>query len=131
MAERVSPRIILQPSERRPALPAQAFADALDFAHRAQEIARGDFGERGFGEAAADQFGEEVREAADMFEAERLRAICLALPEATEAVIWHGPIFRAEDKIFALDRMVEDCLSLWFKAPAGRVRCGSLNRADS
>jgi predicted DNA-binding protein (MmcQ/YjbR family) len=50
---------------------------------------------------------------------ERLRALCLALPEATEIVIRRGPTFRVENKIFALDRVVEGRRSVWFKAPAG------------
>ncbi len=50
---------------------------------------------------------------------ERLRAICLALPEATENVIRRGPTYRIESKIFALDRRVEGRASAWFKAPAG------------
>src|SRR3990172_8219319 len=32
---------------------------------------------------------------------ERLRAICLALPEATEKIAWGEPTFRVRDKIFA------------------------------
>ena len=52
----------------------------------------------------------------------RLRALCLALPEATEVVIKRGPTFRVEDKIFALDRLVEGRPSVWFKAPAGASR---------
>src|SRR3984957_5175556 len=67
-------RIILDPSQSRTALLAQSLAHPLDRAHRAQEIARGDFGEGAFRKATADEFGEKVREAADMFEAERLGA---------------------------------------------------------
>ena len=51
--------------------------------------------------------------------ADRLRDICLALPEATEVVIKRGPTYRVEDKIFALDRMVEGRRSMWCKVPAG------------
>ena len=51
--------------------------------------------------------------------AERLRAICLALPEASEVVIRRGPTYRVDDKIFALDRTVEGRPSLWCKVPAG------------
>ena len=50
---------------------------------------------------------------------ERLRAICLALPEAREVVIKRGPTYRIDDKIFALDRLAEGRPSAWFKAPAG------------
>jgi hypothetical protein len=50
---------------------------------------------------------------------DRLRAICLALPEAAQVVIRRGPTYRVEDRILALDRLVEGRASLWFKAPAG------------
>lgn len=33
---------------------------------------------------------------------ERLRAICLALPEATEKIAWGEPTFRVADKLFAM-----------------------------
>jgi predicted DNA-binding protein (MmcQ/YjbR family) len=49
----------------------------------------------------------------------RLRALCLGLPEASEVVIRRGPTFRLEDKIFALDRVVNGRASVWFKAPKG------------
>ena len=53
---------------------------------------------------------------------ERVRAICLALPEATEKVAWGEPTFRVNDKIFA---QYEDNhhgsgrIELWCKAPDG------------
>ena len=34
----------------------------------------------------------------------RLRAICLALPEANEELMRRGPSYRVADKIFALER---------------------------
>lgn len=34
----------------------------------------------------------------------RLRAICLALPEATEELMRRGPSYRVADKIFAVER---------------------------
>jgi hypothetical protein len=49
----------------------------------------------------------------------RLRAICLALPEATEEVMRRGPSYRVADKIFALERLQEDRLALWCKVPEG------------
>lgn len=49
----------------------------------------------------------------------RLRAICLALPDAVEETIRRGPTFRIDGKIFALDRLVERRPSVWFKVPAG------------
>jgi predicted DNA-binding protein (MmcQ/YjbR family) len=53
---------------------------------------------------------------------ERLRAICLALPEATEKLTWEEtPTFRVRDKIFAMystDHR-DGRVSMWCKAPAG------------
>ncbi len=50
---------------------------------------------------------------------ERLRAICLALPEAAEKETWDLPTFRVRDKIFAMAIIGERPLSLWCKAPPG------------
>jgi predicted DNA-binding protein (MmcQ/YjbR family) len=50
----------------------------------------------------------------------RLRAVCLALPEATERETWGDPTFRVREKIFAMPKGgVEDRPSLWCKAPPG------------
>ena len=49
----------------------------------------------------------------------RLRAICLALPEANEELMWRGPSYRVADKIFALERPWNGWLALWCKAPKG------------
>lgn len=49
----------------------------------------------------------------------RLRAICLAFPEATEEVMRRGPSYRVADKIFALERPREGGLALWCKVPDG------------
>ena len=49
----------------------------------------------------------------------RLRAICLALPEATEELMRRGPSYRVADKIFALERPWNERLALWCKVPAG------------
>src|SRR5262249_38674161 len=49
----------------------------------------------------------------------RLRAICLALPEAREATMRRGPSYRVEGKIFALERPWDDWISLWCKIPEG------------
>jgi predicted DNA-binding protein (MmcQ/YjbR family) len=53
---------------------------------------------------------------------ERLRAICLALPEATEKLTWDDtPTFRVRDKIFAMfstDHR-DGRVSMWCKAPPG------------
>ena len=48
----------------------------------------------------------------------RLRAICLALPEAHEELMRRGPSYRVADKIFALERPWSDWLALWCKVPA-------------
>src|SRR6202012_3390960 len=45
----------------------------------------------------------------------RLRAICLALPEANEVLMRRGPSYRVADKIFALERPRENGLALWCK----------------
>jgi hypothetical protein len=53
---------------------------------------------------------------------DRVRAICLALPEAIEKMAWGEPTFRIRDKIFA---QYEDnhhdsgIVGLWCKAPDG------------
>lgn len=49
----------------------------------------------------------------------RLRAICLALPEATEKEAWGDPTFRVRDKIFAMEKRGDGRVSLWCKAPEG------------
>jgi hypothetical protein len=49
----------------------------------------------------------------------RLRAICIALPEATEELMRRGPSYRVADKIFALERPWNDWLALWCKVPEG------------
>lgn len=49
----------------------------------------------------------------------RLRAICLALPEATEKEAWGDPTFRVRDRIFAMAKAGDGRPSLWCKAPAG------------
>ena len=51
--------------------------------------------------------------------AARLRAICLALPEAHEEPMRRGPSYRVEDRIFALERSWNDWLALWCKVPQG------------
>jgi len=49
----------------------------------------------------------------------RLRAICLALPEAEERETWDIPTFRVRDKIFAMAHPAAGQPSVWLKAPAG------------
>jgi hypothetical protein len=50
---------------------------------------------------------------------DRLRAICLALPEAVEKEAWGDPTFRVRDKIFAMEKRGDRRISLWCKALAG------------
>ncbi|MEO1459060.1 MAG: MmcQ/YjbR family DNA-binding protein [Pseudomonadota bacterium] len=49
----------------------------------------------------------------------RLRALCLALPEAEERETWDSPTFRVRDKIFAMARAREARPEAWMKAPPG------------
>jgi predicted DNA-binding protein (MmcQ/YjbR family) len=50
---------------------------------------------------------------------DRLRAICLALPEAVEKAAWGDPTFRVRDKIFAMEKRGDGRVSVWCKAPEG------------
>ena len=54
----------------------------------------------------------------------RLRAICLALPEAHEEPMRRGPSYRVGDKIFALERPSGSCeisgLGFQFQYPSKR-----------
>ena len=49
----------------------------------------------------------------------RLRAICLALPEAVEKETWEAPTFRIRDKIFAMVHDWDGRAGVWCKAPPG------------
>lgn len=50
----------------------------------------------------------------------RLRAICLALPEAAEQETWERPTWRLRGRIFCMFRPMEDGTpALWCKAPRG------------
>jgi len=51
--------------------------------------------------------------------ADRLRAICLALPEAMEKEAWGDPTFRVRDRIFAMFKQGDGRPSLWCKALPG------------
>ena len=48
-----------------------------------------------------------------------LRAICLALPEATEKEAWGDPTFRIHGRIFAMEKRGDGRVSVWCKAPPG------------
>jgi predicted DNA-binding protein (MmcQ/YjbR family) len=50
---------------------------------------------------------------------ERLRVLCLALPEATEKETWGSPTFRVRDKIFVMAVIGDGQLSMWCKASPG------------
>lgn len=56
-------------------------------------------------------FGPEIQE--------RLRKICLSLPEAVEKVAWGDPTWRVRDKIFAMEKCGDGRVSVWCKAPPG------------
>ena len=49
----------------------------------------------------------------------RLRAICLALPEAFERETWEIPTFRVREKIFVMFTTHADKPAMWCKAPKG------------
>ena len=53
---------------------------------------------------------------------DRLRAICLALPEATEKIAWGEPTFRVRDKLFAQfdnHHHGADHVGVWLAMPLG------------
>jgi predicted DNA-binding protein (MmcQ/YjbR family) len=50
---------------------------------------------------------------------ERLRPLCLALPEAIEKETWEIPTLRVRDKIFVMFTERDDRPSIWLKAPPG------------
>jgi hypothetical protein len=50
---------------------------------------------------------------------DRLRLICLALPEAEERETWGEPTFRVREKIFCMHRSDTGWPALWCKAPPG------------
>lgn len=50
---------------------------------------------------------------------ERLRALCLALPEASEKTTWAHPTYRVRDRIFAMEVDRDRGLAVWLKAPPG------------
>lgn len=50
---------------------------------------------------------------------DRLRGICLALPEASEKEAWGDPTFRVRDRIFAMIKTGDGRISAWLKAPPG------------
>jgi predicted DNA-binding protein (MmcQ/YjbR family) len=53
---------------------------------------------------------------------DRLRAICLTFPEATEQGGVGDPTFKVRDKIFAMRHRMDGRMSMWCKAPPGAQR---------
>jgi len=51
--------------------------------------------------------------------ADRLRAICLALPQAEERETWEIPTYRIHNKIFALESAIDKRPAVWCKAQPG------------
>jgi len=49
----------------------------------------------------------------------RVRALCLALPEAREKITWETPTFRVREKIFAMCGAETGRLAVTLKAPRG------------
>jgi predicted DNA-binding protein (MmcQ/YjbR family) len=50
---------------------------------------------------------------------QRLRDICLILPEATEQEAWGDPTWRVRSKIFAMQKTGDGRIAVWVKAPTG------------
>lgn len=53
---------------------------------------------------------------------DRLRAVCLALPETTEKEAWGAPTFRVREKMFGMfvdNHHGDGRVALWCKAPPG------------
>lgn len=50
---------------------------------------------------------------------ERLRNLCLAVPEAPEKQAWGNPTFRVKDRIFAMGKRGDGRVLVWCKAPSG------------
>ena len=60
-----------------------------------------------------------------------LRAICLALPEASEELMRRGPSYRVADKIFALERPRNDRTRALVQGPGGLARDPPPSRAGA
>lgn len=50
---------------------------------------------------------------------DRLRKLCLALPEAEERETWDIPTYRIRGKIFALESAIDGRAAVWCKAQPG------------
>lgn len=64
---------------------------------------------------------------------ERLRKICLALPDATEKIAWGDPTWRVRDKIFAMAKgnYPEGQPSVWMKGRDGAQEILTAMDSDS
>lgn len=47
---------------------------------------------------------------------DRLRAICLELPESAEKEAWGDPTFRIRNRIFAMEKRGDGRISVWCKS---------------
>jgi predicted DNA-binding protein (MmcQ/YjbR family) len=61
----------------------------------------------------------DVRKLAPKQVTDRLRSLCLALPEAEERETWEIPTYRIRGKIFALESAIEGRPAVWCKARPG------------
>jgi predicted DNA-binding protein (MmcQ/YjbR family) len=61
----------------------------------------------------------DVRKLAPKQPSDRLRAICLALPQAEERETWEIPTYRIRNKIFALESAIDKRPTVWCKAQPG------------
>lgn len=50
---------------------------------------------------------------------DRLRVICMALPEAEERQTWEIPTYRIRGKIFALESAIDERPAVWCKGQEG------------
>lgn len=61
----------------------------------------------------------DVRRMAPKKPTDRLRAICLAMPESEERETWEIPTYRIRGKIFALESAIDERPAVWCKAQEG------------
>jgi len=56
---------------------------------------------------------------------DRLRQICLALPQAAEKEAWGDPTFRVRDRIFAMEKRGDGRVSVWCKSVSQEILVGA------
>lgn len=61
----------------------------------------------------------DVRRMAPKKPTDRLRAICLAMPESEERETWEIPTYRIRGKIFALESAIDERPAVWCKGQEG------------